>query len=529
MPRSVYAAEHPGRCGRPLPQEVPRGQGRRPSRHRLEVVHSEETVDVVLIGGGIMSATLGSLLSRLQPDWSIRVYERLGEVAQESSNAWNNAGTGHAALCELNYMPEGKDGSVDPAKAVSINEQFQISRQYWAHLVSTGALPEPNRFINSTPHMTFVHGAKNIEYLRKRVDALKDQPLFPGLEYTERQDEIAEWTPLLAKKRNPKQKVAATRIAAGTDVDFGALTRFLFDDLKARGGEVVTDTQVTWLKRQKDGAWKLKLRRLVGNTPAEVRARFVFVGAGGGALALLQHSGIPEIKGFGGFPISGQFLRTTNPKLVAQHRAKVYGKAAVGAPPMSVPHLDTRVVDGETALLFGPYAGFTPKFLKRSTWFDLPFSVRAHNLGVMLQVAFRNFDLVKYLVGELMATREKKLDALRQFMPTAKREDWELITAGQRVQVMKRDGDKGGVLQFGTEVITGADGTIAGLLGASPGASTAAPIMLDVLQRCFPDRFADWEPTLREMIPSYGTKLSDDPKAAAASLAETARVLQLQA
>ncbi|WP_350347445.1 malate:quinone oxidoreductase [Agromyces sp. G08B096] len=492
-------------------------------------MHSEETVDVVLIGGGIMSATLGSLISRLQPDWSIRVYERLGEVAQESSNAWNNAGTGHAALCELNYMPEAKDGTVDPAKAISINEQFQVSRQYWAHLVEQGDLPEPNTFINSTPHMTFVKGKSNIEYLRKRVDALKDQPLFPGLEYTEDLEQIAEWTPLLAKKRNPKQKVAATRIEAGTDVDFGALTRHLFDDLSRRGAEVHTDTQVTWLKRQKDGAWKLRLRRLVGNTPDEVRARFVFVGAGGGALALLQHSGIPEIEGFGGFPISGQFLRTTNPKIVAQHQAKVYGKAAVGAPPMSVPHLDTRVVDGETALLFGPYAGFTPKFLKSSTWFDLPFSVRLHNLGPMLQVAFKNFDLVKYLVGELLASRDAKMKALREFMPTAKKEDWELITAGQRVQVMKKDPEQGGVLQFGTEVITGADGTIAGLLGASPGASTAAPIMLDVLRRCFPDRFSAWEPKIREMIPHYGEKLNDDPAAAAESLAATAKALHLTA
>ncbi|WP_448809186.1 malate:quinone oxidoreductase [Agromyces bauzanensis] len=506
-----------------------RGQGHHLNASRLEIVTSEESVDVVLIGGGIMSATLGSLISQLEPDWSIRVYERLGEVAQESSNAWNNAGTGHAALCELNYMPEAPDGSVDAAKAVSINEQFQVSRQYWAYLVRTGALPEPHNFINSTPHMTFVKGEANIEYLKKRVEALKGQPLFPDIEFTDDLERIAEWTPMLAKKRNPKHRVAATRIASGTDVDFGALTRYLFSDLARRGAWIQTNHQVTWLKRQKDGTWKLRVRHTVGQTPKTVVAKFVFVGAGGGALALLQHSGIPEIKGFGGFPISGQFLRTTNPKVVAQHQAKVYGKAAVGAPPMSVPHLDTRVVDGQTALLFGPYAGFTPKFLKTSTWFDLPFSIRLHNLGPMLQVALKNFDLVKYLVSELLASRAKKMAALREFMPTAKDRDWELITAGQRVQVMKKDPEKGGVLQFGTEVITGADGTIAGLLGASPGASTAAPIMLDVLQRCFPDRFAGWEPKLREMIPSYGTTLSNDPAAATASLAETAKVLNLSA
>ncbi|MFE6256853.1 malate:quinone oxidoreductase [Agromyces sp. NPDC057865] len=490
---------------------------------------SEETVDVVLIGGGIMSATLGSLISQLQPDWSIRVYERLGEVAQESSNAWNNAGTGHAALCELNYMPEAEDGSVDPAKAIQINEQFQVSRQYWSYLVSIGALPDPERFINPTPHMTFVKGKANVEYLRKRYDALKGHPLFSDMEYTEDLERIAEWTPLIAKKRNPKQRVAATRSASGTDVDFGALTKFLFQDLERRGASVQTNHQVTWLNRRKDGTWHLRVRHTVGQTPKTVNARFVFVGAGGGALALLQHSGIKEIEGYGGFPISGQFLRTTNPKVVAQHQAKVYGKAAVGAPPMSVPHLDTRIVDGETALLFGPYAGFTPKFLKSSTWFDLPFSVRLHNLGPMLQVGMKNFDLVKYLVSELLASRKKKLAALREFMPTAKDADWELITAGQRVQVMKKDPKKGGVLQFGTEVITGGDGTIAGLLGASPGASTAAPIMLDVLARCFPDRIAAWQPKLREMIPSAGRELSTDPAEAEASLAETAKVLELTA
>lgn len=490
-------------------------------------MNSEESVDVVLIGGGIMSATLGSLISQLEPDWSIRVYERLGEVAQESSNAWNNAGTGHAALCELNYMPENPDGTVSAAKAVSINEQFQVSRQYWAYLVSIGALPEPHNFINSTPHMTFVKGKANIEYLKKRVEALKNEPLFPDMEYTEDLERIAEWTPLIAKKRNPKQRVAATRVASGTDVDFGALTKYLFQDMERRGASVQTNHQVTWLKRQKDGTWKLRVRHLVGQTPKTIRAKFVFVGAGGGALALLQHSGIPEIKGFGGFPISGQFFRTTNPKIVAQHQAKVYGKAAVGAPPMSVPHLDTRVVDGEAALLFGPYAGFTPKFLKSSTWFDLPFSIRLHNLGPMLQVGLKNFDLVKYLVSELLASRAKKMAALREFMPTAKDRDWELITAGQRVQVMKKDPEKGGVLQFGTEVITGADGTIAGLLGASPGASTAAPIMLDVLARCFPDRVLSWEPKLRQMIPSYGRQLSADPAVAETSLTETAKVLEL--
>ncbi|WP_255455802.1 malate:quinone oxidoreductase [Cryobacterium fucosi] len=485
--------------------------------------------DVVLIGGGIMSATLGTLIKQVQPDWSIEVYERLGEVAQESSNPWNNAGTGHAALCELNYMPAAEDGSVTADKAVSINEQFQISRQLWAHLVAIGALPEPANFINSTPHMTFVRGKDNVAYLRKRFAALENQPLFHGMEYSEDPAVIGAWTPLLTRNRPKGHKIAATRIASGTDVDFGALTRYLFENLAESGAGIHVNQHVTGLKQQTDGSWRLNLRRLVGGYPSQVNARFVFVGAGGGALALLQQSGIPEIKGFGGFPISGQFLRTTNPKIVAQHRAKVYGKAAVGAPPMSVPHLDTRIVDGQASLLFGPYAGFTPKFLKSSTWFDLPFSIRPHNIGPMLAVAAHNFGLMKYLIGEIFASKSTKLRALQEFVPTAKPADWELITAGQRVQVMKKDPEQGGVLQFGTEVIASADGTIAGLLGASPGASTAAPIMVDLIKRCFPEHYPAWEPKLREMIPSLGTKLSDDPAAAAASLAATAAALNLTA
>ncbi|TFD45343.1 malate:quinone oxidoreductase [Cryobacterium frigoriphilum] len=486
-----------------------------------------QPVDVVLIGGGIMSATLGTLLKELQPDWRIEVYERLGELAQESSNPWNNAGTGHAALCELNYMPEAADGSLTADKAVSINEQFQISRQLWAHLVTIGALPEPTNFINSTPHMTFVHGKANVDYLRRRHAVLADQPLFAGMEFSDDAETIGRWTPLLTKKRKAGAKIAATRIESGTDVDFGALTRYMFDNLVTQGVGIHLNTQVTGLKKQTDATWRVKLLNHVGQARTTVNARFVFVGAGGGGLALLQQSGIPEVEGFGGFPISGQFLRTTNPKLVAQHQAKVYGKAAVGAPPMSVPHLDTRVVDGEMSLLFGPYAGFSPKFLKTSTWFDLPFSIRLHNIGPMLAVARHNFDLMKYLIGEVFASRTAKLKALQEFVPTAKMEDWELITAGQRVQVMKKDAAKGGVLQMGTEVITSSDGSLAGLLGASPGASTAAPIMVDLLARCFPEQIEGWKPRIRAMIPSYGTKLNADPAAAAASLAATAAALNL--
>jgi malate dehydrogenase (quinone) len=485
------------------------------------MVSGTAPLDVALIGGGIMSATLGAIIKQLQPDWSIQIFEALSDVALESSNPWNNAGTGHSALCELNYGKEQADGTFEIATAVTVNEQFQVSRQFWSFMVDQGLLPEPQNFINPVPHMSFVWGETNVDYLRRRYEALKDHPLFAGLEYTEDPAVIRSWTPLLLPGRSKDQPIAATRAESGTDVDFGALTKDLISYLTDNGAELLLERKVTGLKRTRDGLWRISSRHTVGGTPAIAHARFVFVGAGGGALSLLQKSGIKEAKGFGGFPVSGQFLRTDNPAVVARHQAKVYGKASVGAPPMSVPHLDTRVVDGKASLMFGPYAGFSPKFLKTGSWFDLPFSLRPSNIIPMLAVAKDNFDLVKYLVTELMATRRKKLEALQQFMPEAKDADWHMITAGQRVQVIKKDAKKGGVLQFGTEVVAAADGSIAGLLGASPGASTAVPIMFTVLERCFPDEFEGWKPAITRMVPSFGMKLSDDPEQAATVLEST--------
>ena len=486
-----------------------------------------KTIDVALIGGGIMSATLGTLLQRLDPDLSIEVYERLGEVAVESSNPWNNAGTGHAALCELNYTPEAKDGTVTAAKAVGINEQFQQSRQFWSALVEEGFLPEPEQFIVPTPHMSFVWGDDNVDYLRRRYEALKDEPLFLGMRFSTDPKQIAKWAPALMVGRDKDQRVAATYSSAGTDVNFGALTKLLLQGINQRGAQVYLDTSVRSLKRGKDGIWTIKLRNEIGNATREVRAKFVFVGAGGGALSLLQKSGIKEAHGFGGFPITGQFLRCDNPEVVARHDAKVYGKASVGAPPMSVPHLDTRVVDGKPALLFGPFAGWNSKFLKTGSYFDLFASLRLHNLYPMIRAGLANFDLVGYLLGEIFSTREKQLDALRQFYPDLDPDDWYLIDAGQRVQVMKKDDEKGGVLQFGTELVTGADGSIAGLLGASPGASTAVPIMLQLLEKCFDDRVDGWRDELSKLVPSWGTSLNDDFDAAVASMTHTADVLDL--
>ncbi len=474
-----------------------------------------------------MSATLGAFLKQLQPDWSIQIVERLADIALESSNPWNNAGTGHSALCELNYTPERADGSIDISSAVKVNEQFQVSRQFWSYLVGKGLLPDPHAFITPVPHLSFVWGAANVEYLRKRHAALAGHPLFAGMEFSEDPKVIRSWVPAMIPGRSRDQPIAATRIDAGTDVDFGALTRGLVDYLTAGGATLLTEHRVTNLTRQRDGLWCIRMVHDVGGTPQEVRARFVFVGAGGGALTLLQKSGIPEVRGFGGFPVSGEFLRTDNPEVVARHHAKVYGKPALGAPPMSMPHLDTRVVDGAASLMFGPYAGFNTKFLKNGSWFDLFATIRPHNLIPMLAAGISNLGLVRYLIAQLVASKSAKFRELREFMPLADPKDWYSITAGQRVQVIKKDAEKGGVLQFGTEVITSADGSIAGLLGASPGASTAVPIMLDVLKRCFPDRIAAWTPKLVEMVPTYGSGLSDDPKLARRTLDSTQKALEI--
>ena len=482
----------------------------------------EFDADVVLVGAGIMSLTLATLLAELQPDWRIRIIDRLPDVAQESSNPWNNAGTGHSALCELNYTPERPDGSIDISSAVKVNEQFQVSRQLWASLVQLGVITDPSAFIQPVPHMSFVRGTQDVAYLKKRWDALKHHPLFEGMLYSENRAQIREWAPLLVEQRPVGEPIAATWHPDGSDVNFGALSKQLAIALGKRGVEFSFEQEVSRIRSLRGGGWRLSLTS-IGRYRSALTARYVFVGAGGAALPLLQSSGIPEIRGYGGFPVSGQFLRTANGELTARLRAKVYGKAAVGSPPMSVPHLDTRVVDGERYLLFGPYAGFTPKYLKYGSYWDLVESVRIGNVIPMIGSGLRNLGLIRYLVSQLLQRSSQRLAALREFMPAAQPDDWELITAGQRVQVIKPNG----TLQFGTEVIANAERGIAGLLGASPGASTAAPIMLDVLEKVFPDRIEGWRPTLAALVPSYGTSLSADAATAAATLERTARVLGL--
>jgi len=487
-------------------------------------------VDVLLIGGGIMSATLGVWLRELEPGWSMEMMERLDGVALESSNGWNNAGTGHSALAELNYTPEDSKGNVKIEKAVEINEAFQVTRQFLAWQVQQGVLKNPRSFINSTPHMSFVWGDENIAYLKKRHEALKASPLFAGMEYSTDPEQLNKWVPLMMEGRDPKQTIAATWTPTGTDVEWGEITRQYVASLAARPNfSLRVSTEVESIERNRDNTWRITSKNLKDGSRQTVDAKFVFIGAGGGALHLLQASGIPEAADYGGFPVGGSFLVNENPSVALRHLAKAYGKASVGSPPMSVPHLDTRVLGGKRVILFGPFATFSTKFLKEGSYFDLLTSTTTSNVWPMVRVGVDQYPLIEYLAGQVMLSDEDRYQALREYFPNAKKDEWRLVQAGQRVQIIKRDAEKGGVLKLGTEVVAAKDGSIAALLGASPGASTAAPIMLSVLEKVFADKVksAEWQDKIRKIVPSYGTKLNADPQKAYEELAYTSEHLQL--
>jgi malate dehydrogenase (quinone) len=469
-------------------------------------------LDVVLIGGGIMSATLGSMLTVIDPNLRIHVYEKLDALAKESSAAWNNAGTGHASYSELNYTPEIND-KIDIKKAITVNAAFEISKQYWSYMIGKKKIPEAKNFINPVPHMSFVWGEKNLAYLKKRYDSLSKHPFFDGMEYSEDHETLKKWFPLIMKGRDPKQKLAATRMIGGTDVDFGTLTRNLFKSMETSpNNKIFLLHEVVDLVKNKDGSWRVIIKDLNKKSKKAIDTRFVFIGAGGGALKLLQKSNIPEAKGYGGFPVGGAWLVTENEELIKQHLGKVYGQAGVGSPPMSVPHLDTRYINGKRGLLFGPFATFSTKFLKQGSWFDLFSTVSFSNLVPMIQVGFRNFNLVSYLVGQVLMTQEQQLKSLKDYVPNARLEDWYLSKAGQRVQIIKKNPESGGILQFGTELVSSKDKSIVALLGASPGASTAAKIMLNVLEISFAEQLKNtwWKKKIKEMIPSYGQNLEEN-------------------
>ncbi|WP_413676862.1 malate dehydrogenase (quinone) [Pantoea dispersa] len=496
-------------------------------------VHAEnapEKTDVLLIGGGIMSASLGTWLQELQPGWKQLMVERLDGVALESSNGWNNAGTGHSANMELNYTPERADGSIDVSKALEINESFMITRQFLTSQVQRGVLHDPRSFINSTPHMSFVWGDKNVEYLTKRYAALQKTTLFQGMKFSTDHKQIEQWAPLVMEGRDPNQKVAATWTPVGTDVNYGEITRQLIGSLqKDQNFKLETSSEVTDFKRNSDNSWHVTIKDVKSGANREVDAKYVFIGAGGAAIKLLQKTGIPEADNYGGFPVGGSFLMTENPEITSRHLQKVYGQASVGAPPMSVPHIDARNLDGKKVVLFGPFATFSTKYLKNGSLFDLLSATTTSNFMPMTHVGIDNFDLVKYLIGQVMLNDDDRFAALKEYYPNARKEDWKLIQAGQRVQIIKKDAEKGGVLKLGTEIVTDQQKTVAALLGASPGASTAAPITLNVMQKLFPQQFAspEWQQKIRAIVPSFGQKLNGNTALTQQVWDNTASVLQL--
>ena len=486
--------------------------------------------DVVLIGAGIMSATLGLILKELQPDLQIEIFERLDAAALESTDAWNNAGTGHSAFCELNYTPEDQAGTISDKKAIAIAESYEVSKQFWAYLIQQNKITSPEEFISKVPHLSFVLGEKNVEFLKNRFELLQKSPLFKDMEYATDFEALKKWMPLVMNGRTASEKVAATKMDIGTDVNFGELTKKMLHYLtQLEGVTIYFDHEVRKLKQTEDKRWRIKITDLATGQKRKAYTKFVFIGAGGGSLPLLEKAKIEEGKGYGGFPVSGQWLKCTNPEVIAQHAAKVYGKASVGAPPMSVPHLDTRMIDGQKALLFGPFAGFSTRFLKNGSYTDLPKSIQLDNIYPMISAGLKNWPLTKYLIEQVRLTQEERIEALREYFPNASSEDWHLEKAGQRVQVIKRDELEGGVLEFGTEVINTQDGSLAVLLGASPGASTAVSIMLELISKCFVEEMQseEWQEKIRKMIPSYGQALNENPALLAEVRANAAEVLKL--
>lgn len=472
-----------------------------------------KTADVLLVGGGVMSATLGMMLNQLDPSLEIIMVERLDHVAHESTHGWNNAGTGHAGYCELNYTPQNNEGKVSITRAQEINASFEVTLQLWSYLVENNILPEPNKFINAIPHQSLVWGEEDVKFLRERYKLLSAHHLFKDMQYSEDPEVIKEWMPLAMSDRDPNEPIAATRVNYGSDIDFGALTRNMIKNLQqSENFELVLNYNVHRIRQQKNGNWSVGIKERTGKHSAIIDAKFVFLGAGGGALPLLQKSRIPERKGYGGFPVSGQWLVCTKADIVEQHFSKTYGKAPIGAPPMSVPHLDTRIIDGKPALLFGPFAGFTMKFLKKGSKLDLVSSVRRSNLKPMFSVGSKNLDLTHYLIKESLQSHRERVNALRNFYPEAKEQDWTLAKAGQRVMIIKKDENGKGKLEFGTEMVTAKDGSLAVLLGASPGASTSVQAMIEVIERCFKDKLnqPSYKKKMLEMIPSYGQSLIEN-------------------
>lgn len=471
---------------------------------------TEHASDLLLVGGGIMSATLGVLLRRMAPGLSLRMVECGAEAGREASDGWHNAGTGHAGLCEISYTPDrAPDGSVPVQRALAIFEQFERSREFWSHLVESGIVPRASDFIHAVPHLCFVEGDRDVAFLRARHAAMAGHPFFQGMRLATDAAEIGSWAPLVMEGRGPGP-IAATRMDGGTEVDFGSLTRLLTGWLAGQGRcDVLTGWRVRRLRRERD-RWRATGRNPATGEERTWLARFVFVGAGGGTLPILQTTGLPEFAGLGGFPIGGQWLVCDDPALASRHRAKVYGATPPSSPSLGAPHLDLRRVGGRERLMFGPFGSWTTRFLRHvGGVLDLPRTIQAGNLGTLARAGLRNRALVSYLVGQALQGMDDRLGALRRFYPLARDADWRLVEAGIRVQAIKRS--DAGAIYFGTELLASSDGSLAALLGASPGASVAADVALHVIRRCLPDlaQAREGRAALDRMMPTHGVDLKD--------------------
>ncbi|MBS3805687.1 MAG: malate:quinone oxidoreductase [Oleiphilaceae bacterium] len=441
-------------------------------------------MNLIIIGAGIMGTTLATLAKEMDPDLEITILERLDGPGAGNSSAFWNAGTGHEANCELNYTPVDEE-VISVEKALKIHAQFNVAKQFWAHLIETGAIKDPKTFINQTKHCTIVSESA-IEELRIRFREMSAHHFFEHMRYSEDFDEIKSWIPYVMEERPRSQKMAATVVETGTDVNFGALTEQMaahaVNDLGVR---IEYGTHVKRVHKSPTGRWIVEA--VSKGTPVQHKADVLFVGAGGGAFPLLKKSHLPFRNRFAGFPVGGRFLQTPiSEEQAGQYRAKTYGKAKVGAPPMSVPHLDLRVVNGKHYLLFGPFASFKPRLERDRGFFDYVSSIRLHDIPSLLNVAMEHFPLVKYLVSETFKGEKSMLDELDDFAPgLSKKFDWKPVQAGQRVQIIK-DGD----LQMGTEILVSRDKTYGTLLGASPGASVSPEVMLRCLEHLLPSVFS---------------------------------------
>ncbi|CAM8394223.1 COG0579 Predicted dehydrogenase [Candidatus Methylopumilus planktonicus] len=468
--------------------------------------------DCILIGGGIMSITLAKLLQEIDSSINVKIYEKLSSCALESTQSINNAGTGHAGYCELNYTNLNKHHEVNIDKALKINGEFNVSLQFWSFLARKYKGFKPKSFITQVPHISFVKGDKNISFLKKRYEALIKTTPFKEMHFSRDRETIKEWAPLVTD--DIKDNIAMTRVELGSDIDFKSLSEQMLKILSSnKNFSLYTHHEVKSIFQKNDKTWDIKIYNSKNKKIILINANFVFIGAGGSSIQLLQKSNIKNQIGYAGFPVNGEWLICKKQSITKKHFSKIYGLAGPNAPPMSAPHLDLRIINGKRQLMFGPFASFTFKFLQTGSYLDLLKSIRIQNILPMLHVFICNLNLLTYLVKESKGSFKDKMNALKEFYPLANEKDWKLTSAGIRVQIIKPYKKIGGKLEFGTEVVWSDDSSLAALLGASPGASTSVFSMLNVIEKSFKRRINSkiWKDKIEKMVPSYNRDLSKQP------------------